>query len=73
MSQNDGAIEITHKGVLVHAAPYAPQGGTIEHFHILKPGSLDVLHTVEGPWESQAAAKEGVIAAVEKLIEDGKI
>ncbi|WP_423812377.1 hypothetical protein [Pseudomonas asiatica] len=73
MSQNDGAIEISHKGVLVHAAPYGTQDGTIKHFHIVKPSSLEVLHTVEGPWKSQAAAKEEVIAAVEKLIEDGKI
>lgn len=72
MSSIDDVELIEHAGSVVRAAPYIASG-IISKFFIMKPGSDEVLHNVEGPWNSEHEAREAVRVRVISLIEDGKI
>ena len=72
MSSIDDVAVVQHKGRTFNAVPYLTNG-RISKFMIMKPGSDEVLHNVEGPWISEEMARMNIKARVMALIDSGAL
>lgn len=73
MAEIGDVVVINHNGKSLHANPYLPGGVKISKFLITEPGSMDVLHTVEGSWATTEEAQWAVKEKVSELINKGKL